>query len=869
MPSIASASSFPRRPTTYAWANLTFIDLQGRTNELDVLVWHGGRLTVLELKGWAGSISGNQQIWRRVLPGGQVRTERNPHLLNDSKAKRLASYLKSLLPGPASHAVPFVEAVTVLHGQSSTVTLDPTGKVNTYGLDGYQVVGLPLLSEWIGEAGGQPDKATSSRVVKLLQDAGFVQTPRQRMVGPYVIEGDPVGEGASWIDYLATHPVIAKQKRRIRLFDVPRNPTAAQRGRVQHLAKREYLLTNGLSHPGVVGPLEIYDLESGPALIFADDSADSPLVDYLADGADRLTRGDRLAVIRQLAEVIRFAHEHRVVHRALTPFAVFVAQGPAGPVVRVRDWQTGRAESDGLTGTQTSGVTVHVASAVVQDSWVWLAPESQAETASGVELDVYGLGVVAYLILTGAAPATNVVELQARLSQGGGLDPRVHADLEVALADLVADATRGDVSTRTPDVAWFIEALNEAENAYRAVDEVGEAVDPLTATPADLIDDRWLVDERLGSGGTGIALLAFDTTHDDRVVVLKVAHDDSRAERLDAEAAVLVALDHPRIVRAIEGPLKVGQRRMLVLEDAGRPTLGGRISNEGRLTIEQLATYGSDLFDIAAYLDAQGRFHRDIKPENLGVREASSAEGRRPSLVLFDFSLSAEPLEHTKSGTRGYLDPFLGTKERPRYDRAAERFAIAATLFHMATGQRPEWGDGVSDPSVIGDEVTLTPALFDEGIATELVGFFSRALARDASARFDSLADMGSEWARIFDTLEVRDPADEEAAQEARDGLAAVATLTTRLAESGLTKKATSAAARLGAETVGELIGLNAARINNAPGLGVAVRREMQDRRRQWRDALTTPTTSSGRTSRGDARGGGDRRGPGPEAEWA
>jgi hypothetical protein len=295
----------PNGPTTRAWANLTFLDLHGRTNEVDVLLWHGSRLTVLELKGWAGSISGNQQTWRRVLPGGQIRNERNPHLLNDAKAKRLASYLKSLLPGAAAKTVPFIGAVTVLHGQGCTVDLDATGGANTYRLDGFQVAGVPPLTEWLADAPGQPHPATNTTVTKLLRAAGFSPTPRQRRVGPYVIDGDPVGEGASWVDYLAIHPVIAKQRRRIRLFDLPRKATAAQRSRVQQLAKREYLLTTGLSHPGVVGPVEIYDLESGPALLFPDDSADVPLVDYLAEHGERLSRDDRLALVRQLAEVIR------------------------------------------------------------------------------------------------------------------------------------------------------------------------------------------------------------------------------------------------------------------------------------------------------------------------------------------------------------------------------------------------------------------------------------------------------------------------------------------------------------------------------------------------------------------------------------
>ena len=161
------------------------------TSEKQAMGWYlDGRVAAV-----VGTHTHVQTADERILPGGQIRNERNPHLLNDSKAKRLASYLKSLLPGAAANTVPFIAAVTVLHGQGSTVDLDATGRANTYGLDGFQVVGVPSLSEWLADAPGQPDQATNTKVTKLLREAGFSPTPRQRMVGPYVIEGDPVATG--------------------------------------------------------------------------------------------------------------------------------------------------------------------------------------------------------------------------------------------------------------------------------------------------------------------------------------------------------------------------------------------------------------------------------------------------------------------------------------------------------------------------------------------------------------------------------------------------------------------------------------------------------------------------------------------------
>src|SRR5699024_7558061 len=70
----------------HAWANLTAIDRQGRTDEIDLLLLCRRGLFVVELKGWHGAISGGQQTWRvRSHDKQRVRTEQNPLLLTDAK----------------------------------------------------------------------------------------------------------------------------------------------------------------------------------------------------------------------------------------------------------------------------------------------------------------------------------------------------------------------------------------------------------------------------------------------------------------------------------------------------------------------------------------------------------------------------------------------------------------------------------------------------------------------------------------------------------------------------------------------------------------------------------------------------------------
>ena len=834
----------PDSPLTHAWANVTFRDREGRASEIDVILLHHNGLHFLELKGWHGSISGDQMTWRVTSPHGQVRVDKDPFITTDSKAKRFATELKHAAAqhGARGQQIPFVQAATVLHGQGSSVSLSEAAAATTYGLDGYNVHGVRSIRELLDAAphnlANDIDAQKAKALVALIKDMGLQATPKVRMVGQYEIDNaDPLGEGPGWVDVRAKHPALSHEYRRIRLYDVPPKATAAERQQIERMAHREYALAKPLEHPGVVRPLEVLTPESGPVLVFPDDSAQVPLARYLAENA--LDADARRALIRQIGEVVDYAHKHGVQHRALSPACVHVGQRDGAPQVQIRDWQTGRRD---LQGGTTRNPTIYagvseVAGKVAQDAWLYLAPETHQADPAGVPLDVYGLGALSYLILTDAPPADNLAALQERLALGG-LDPAADRDgLPADLCALVREATNPDVVERTPSVAAFLEQLTAA--ALAGADEPNAAADPRDAEVGDAIADRWIVKARLGSGGSGVALLVDDVDLGTEGIVLKVALDDNAAERIESEAQVLAGLDHPRVVRLLDAPLEADGHTAILVEDAGRPTLGRRLLDEGRLTIEQLEGYGRDLFEAVAHLDAKKVFHRDIKPDNLGVREARGDRTRH--LVLFDFSLSTEPLDKVRSGTHGYMDPFLGHGKRHRFDSAAERFAVAATLFEMATGTKPEWGDGQSDPALIPDEVHLAAGMFEPEVADGLVRFFRTALARDTDDRFDDLPAMAQAWAAVFPSAQTSTVV--EAGEAELDAAAERATPTTPLGQAGLTARAVSAARRLGAETVQALIDAPAFEINRMPGVGVVVRAELQRRRRTWAAKFATASS--------------------------
>lgn len=838
---------------TTAWVNLTAINPDGRTDEMDVLLLTRAGLFVLEFKGWHGDINGTATTWARKM-GHQHSYVPNPYILTDSKAKRLASTLKdaaSRVPGKPK--VPYVTARIVLHGKGSKISLDAPTEVRVLALDGYNVKGLPAgntVSNFLSTpiADQKPvDGPRANEIRKIIEAAGFLPTPKTRTVGHYQLDNaDPLGEGAGWRDVLVTHPDTGK-KRRMRLFDVPRGASAQALQQIELNAKREFAFTDGLSFPGIARAIEYFATDNGPALLFDYNPNDVPLDDFLTGAGATLDLDTRLGLIRSIGEVLSYAHARRLTHRALTPRQIYVRPSGSTLTVAIRDWMTAQRTSSSTTSmTIVSGGVSQVDSLVGHASWVYLAPETLRHDpdAPPIALDVYGLGAVAFLILTGEPPAPGITDLMDRFQSFESLDPlSVSPDLPEPVAEVITKATMFHEIHRTIDIDSVLASLEYALEEITRPDDVDESReaegDPIDASKGETIAERFVVQDRRGSGSTGTALLVDDFEAEISGVILKLARDAAAAARLLVEADVLRNLDHPRVVKLIEGPITVGERTALVLSDAGDETLALKLQNEGRATIEQLERFGADLLEAVAYLDAHGIFHRDIKPANLAV--APDPATRKPRLNLFDFSLAKEPVRNIQSGSRPYLDPFLGQKRRQQYDRAAELFAVAVTLFEMAVASTPWWDKGGAGPTGPEDAAVVHEGLFDPGVASGLTTFFARAFTPDATGRFANVSEMAEAWRRVF--AEVDAVTDDETDAPSSDARAESATLATPIEQSGLSARAVSALARIDATTVGELLAVPPVKLNAVRGMGERVRKEVQGRIAAWRARLLSTTT--------------------------
>ncbi|MET3708869.1 serine/threonine protein kinase [Arthrobacter sp. UYEF6] len=833
-------SKIPAQSPYRVWSNFEFRDGRGGWHEVDALLLGRGGLHLLELKYYSGRLTGSDTQWLR---DGR-RAEPSPLLLARRKAQYLASKLKDALADWAREKgigfeevrglVPFVGQAVFLHHPRFVSELPASSALGLYGLDEEATSShLPGISDLIGQepranaAIGQNQEAI---LVDLMARIGLVQR-REREAGSWIIEDGALDEGPGWQDWSGYHKVSKQETVRIRFQITPPGTSQSVASRNYKIAEHEFRLMSRLSHDGLLRPRDLVDSELGVGLVYDYSDGMQRLDLWLAGQPNGLPLDQRLSIIRQLAEALDYAHRNQVVHRGLSPKAVWIKAIHGQPKVLIGDWQSaGLASGQVLTGHAADGVTSLLdrrPDPNQADAWLteaFEAPEGrwQPESADRIRVDVFSLGALAYFILASQRPADSSLVLAERLRNQRGLDLSLELpSISPSIREAVLGATRPAPGERFDGVGKFLDALFGSPPPSSMT---GEEIDAVDAVPgAALADGRFTVLRRLGRGSTAVGLLVKDADDAGAQRVLKVAVDSKAAHRLHEEAAVLRALSGPRLVKILDGPLSLGDRSALLLESAGEQTLSELLRERKRLSLDLLERLGRDLLEALVQLDKDGVDHRDIKPGNLGVR----AERSGKHLVLFDFSLSRAAASDIAAGTPPYLDPFLGGL-RSRFDSAAERYSAAVVLFEMATGHTPFYGDPLAHPSSVPNEATIEAHDFDRAVAPRLVSFFRTALARDAKRRYDTATEMLENWRAAF-------PTDATTAPENSDELAAVATQATPLEQSGLSARALSALEPLGVSTVGELTAVDPVRLNALRGVAHATKREVSTRAVAWR----------------------------------
>jgi predicted Ser/Thr protein kinase len=222
---------------------------------------------------------------------------------------------------------------------------------------------------------------------------------------------------------------------------------------------------------------------------------------------------------------------------------------------------------------------------------------------------------------------------------------------------------------------------------------------PLPTPSGTMIHGRYKIEKLLAMGGFGAVYLATDTKKGNRPVAVKdmiCADPTEFAIRLNffrREAEILRSLEVIPIVPRVYDLIEQGQSAHLVLEFIrGQDLLKILEGNDNKpFPMNQVIEWTKSICDVLTHMHTQTPplVHRDLKPDNIMLLED------RKTIKMIDFGTARDLgrtqkeklAAKTKVYTEGYAPPeqIIGRPE-PRSDL----FALAGTMYHLATGKAPE-----------------------------------------------------------------------------------------------------------------------------------------------------------------------------------
>ncbi len=264
---------------------------------------------------------------------------------------------------------------------------------------------------------------------------------------------------------------------------------------------------------------------------------------------------------------------------------------------------------------------------------------------------------------------------------------------------------------------------------------------PLQITPGTLIDDRYRVVSRVGSGGMAEVYCADDVQLGRRVAV-KLLHerfalDEEFVERFRREASSAASLSHANIVSVYDRGEWAGTYYIAMEYLDGR-SLDSIVREEAPLPVDRAIELTEQVLRAARFAHRRGVVHRDLKPHNVIVDE----EGR---VKVTDFGIAqagASEITQTGSimGTARYLSPeqAQGLPVSPRSDL----YSIGVMLFEMVAGVAPF--EDESPHNVMRMHVMELPPRLDELVSVPLpvVALVARALNKPPRNRHASAEAM-------------------------------------------------------------------------------------------------------------------------------
>jgi len=156
------------------------------------------------------------------------------------------------------------------------------------------------------------------------------------------------------------------------------------------LLEREIDIMKKLQHPNIIQLMEVIDTSDTLYLVL-EFASGGELFDAIVNKGS-YSESDAAKIIKQILEAIQYVHNHGIAHRDLKPENLLLIQNDTGEdVIKIADF--GLSKDFGQEQLQTSCGTPD-----------YVAPEVLMGEPYDMAVDIWSIGVIAYVLLCGFPP---------------------------------------------------------------------------------------------------------------------------------------------------------------------------------------------------------------------------------------------------------------------------------------------------------------------------------------------------------------------------------------------------------------------------------------------------------------------------------